>query len=98
MALPRRTFTCLIGERRYRKLFILSVEGIKIEHLYYARFNNKNSVVRLKCLKGKHVSSPSHVLARMEKYLKDEGLKASDEAWLVVDKDQWTDKQAFTAL
>lgn len=29
----------------------------------------------------------------MESYLKEEGLKASDEAWLVVDKDQWTEEQ-----
>jgi hypothetical protein len=34
-----------------------------------------------------------NVLARMESYLKEEGLKASDEAWLVVDKDQWTEEQ-----
>jgi len=93
MALLRRNFTRALGERRYRKIFILSVEGIKTEHLYFARFNNENSVVRLKCLKGKHDSSPPHVLARMESYLKEEGLKASDEAWLVVDKDQWTEEQ-----
>ena len=29
----------------------------------------------------------------MRKHLRKEALKASDEAWLVVDKDQWTDDQ-----
>ncbi len=29
----------------------------------------------------------------MEKHLKEEGLKKSDEAWLVTDKDQWNDDQ-----
>ena len=29
----------------------------------------------------------------MENHLKNEGLRRSNEAWLVVDKDEWTDKQ-----
>ncbi len=29
----------------------------------------------------------------MEEHLKEKGLNKSDEAWLVVDKDQWTDNQ-----
>jgi len=29
----------------------------------------------------------------MTDHLESEGLKSSDEAWLVVDKDQWTDEQ-----
>ena len=29
----------------------------------------------------------------MTDHLESEGLKPSDEAWLVVDKDQWTDEQ-----
>ncbi len=89
----RRKFSRPLGERRYRKIFILAVEGIKTEPQYFAVFNDQNSVIRVNCLKGKHDSSPPQVLARMENYLKKEGLKKSDEAWLVVDKDQWTDEQ-----
>ena len=29
----------------------------------------------------------------MEQYLEDEEIKNSDEAWLVVDRDQWTEQQ-----
>lgn len=29
----------------------------------------------------------------MSDHLESEGLKSSDEAWLVVDKDQWTEEQ-----
>lgn len=29
----------------------------------------------------------------MKKYIRNKGLKNSDEAWLVVDKDQWTNQQ-----
>ena len=42
------------------------------------------------CLKGKG-SSPLQVLGRMKNYIKQEGLKVSDEAWLIVDKDQWSE-------
>lgn len=78
----RRKFSRPLGERRYRKIFILAVEGIKTEPLYFAVFNDQNSVIRVNCLKGKHDSSPPQVLARMESHLKKEGLKKSDEAWL----------------
>ncbi len=89
----RRKFSRPLGERRYRKIFILAVEGIKTEPQYFDVFNDQNSVIRVNCLKGKHDSSPPQVLTRMENHLKKEGLKKSDEAWLVVDKDQWTDEQ-----
>lgn len=89
----RRKFSRPLGERRYRKIFILAVEGIKTEPQYFAIFNDQNSVIRVNCLKGRHDSSPPRVLARMEKHLKKERLKKSDEAWLVVDKDQWTHEQ-----
>jgi len=32
------------------------------------------------------------VLSRMEEYIKQEGVKPSDEAWLIVDRDQWDEK------
>ena len=89
----RRKFSRLLGERRYRKIFVLAVEGRKTEPQYFTIFNDQESVIRINCLKSKHDSAPPQVLARMEKHLKKEGLKKSDEAWLVVDKDQWTDKQ-----
>ena len=93
MPSKRRKFSRPLGERRYRKIFVLAVEGSKTEPQYFAIFNDQNSVIRVNCLKSKHDSAPPQVLARMEKHLKKEGLKKSDEAWLVVDKDQWTDEQ-----
>jgi uncharacterized protein YpiB (UPF0302 family) len=74
-------------------LFVIAVEGAKTEPQYFATLNNQQSVIRVNCLKGKHDSSPPQVLRRMEDHLKREALKKSDEAWLVVDKDQWTDGQ-----
>ncbi len=89
----RRKFQRPLGQRRYRKLFVIAVEGAKTEPQYFATLNNQQSVIRVNCLKGKHDSSPLQVLRRMQDHLKKEALKKSDEAWLVVDKDQWTNGQ-----
>ena len=93
MRTKRRRFQRPLGELRYRKLFVIAVEGVKTERQYFAIFNNRQSVIRVNCLKQRNDSSPPQVLKRMEDHLRAEELKPSDEAWLVVDKDQWTDEQ-----
>ncbi len=94
MPQKRRTFQRLLGNRRYKKLFIISVEGSKTEPQYFALFNESESIVLVKCLKGKGTdSAPTHVLKRIESYLRKESLKKTDEAWIVVDKDNWTEDQ-----
>lgn len=87
-----RRFQRPLGERRCRKLFVIATEGSVTEPLYFSIFNNRESVIKVKCLK-RGASAPKHVLARMKKYIRDETLRATDEAWLVVDKDQWKDEQ-----
>jgi hypothetical protein len=93
MPLKRRNFQRPLGGQHYRKLFVIAVEGVKTEPQYFSIFNVKRSVIQVNCLKGNNNSSPLHVLKRMKDYLKQKELKSSDEAWLVVDKDQWTDEQ-----
>lgn len=93
MASKRRSFKRPIGKRRYRKLFVISAEGKKTEPQYFAIFNNKSSVVHVHCLKPKGGSSPDKVLKRMRNYIRDESIRKTDEAWLVVDKDDWSNEQ-----
>lgn len=88
----RRRFRRPPGKRRYRKLFLIATEGVKTEPQYFAIFNDHDSVVHVKCLRSKH-HSPTEVLRRMEDHLRRDNLLASDEAWLVIDKDQWKDEQ-----
>lgn len=95
MAEPRR-FKRSLGTLRYRRMFILATEGAKTEPQYFYLFNNTETVIHVKCLKSGSKSSPLQVLARMEKHLKNENLRPEDEAWLVVDKDEWTDGQLQT--
>lgn len=93
MPSKRRKFERYLGQRRYRKMFVLAVEGVKTEPQYFTLFNNQQTVIWVHCLKGGQESSPPQVLKRMENHLKREALRSSDEAWLVVDRDQWTDQQ-----
>ena len=89
----RRKFRRQSSERRYRKMFVLATEGSKTESQYFSIFNDQNHTVHIKFLRGGDRSAPRQVLKRMRDYLKEVDLRDSDEAWLVVDKDQWTDKQ-----
>lgn len=93
----RRTYTRRVGNRRYRKLFIISTEGTNTERQYFSMFNNKAATIRVKCLKSKSGgTAPEHVLKRIKKHLKDERLQKTDEAWIVVDKDDWSEVQLKT--
>jgi hypothetical protein len=78
MPQKRRKFQRSLGERPYKKLFVLAVEGVKTEPQYFGIFNNQHSVIRVTCLKGGHGSSPLHVLKRMKEYLRQEELRISD--------------------
>jgi len=89
----RRKFQRPQATRNYRKLFVIATEGDKTAHQYFALFSNRTTTVTVKCLKSRDESSPPKVLKRMKDYIEDKGLKRTDEAWLVVDKDQWRDDQ-----
>lgn len=94
----RRQFRRPLGERRYRKLFLVAVEGAKTEPQYFGLLNVGNAVVRVECIPGDESTSPPQVLARLKERIKKSGLLKTDEAWLVVDKDDWTDDQLVPLL
>jgi hypothetical protein len=89
----RRNFQRLPATRNYRKLFVIATEGDKTEPQYFALFSSQTTTVLVRCLRSRDESSPPQVLKRMKDYIRDKGLKHTDEAWLVVDKDQWRDDQ-----
>lgn len=91
MAQVRRRFERELGERRYKKLFVIAAEGSQTEQQYFSLFTT--AVVRVECLRSGKASSPPQVLARMRRRLKEINLRPEDEAWLVIDKDQWLDAQ-----
>jgi len=91
--LARRRFSRPLGERRYKRMFVLATEGAETEPRYFKIFEDGDKVIHVQLLKGGHKSSPPQVLKRMDAYLRKEGLRPEDEAWLVVDTDQWTELQ-----
>lgn len=93
MKFGRRRFQSSQKTRFLHKMFVISTEGQKTEQQYFELFNDRKSVIRIHCLKCKSDSSPKQVLNRIKIYLREEKLLPSDEAWVVVDKDMWTDEQ-----
>ena len=78
-------------------MFLIATEGAKTEPQYFACFNafdEFSSTVHVKCIRKRQgASSPQHVLKAMKQHLADNNIKNSDEAWLVIDKDRWTEPQ-----
>lgn len=94
MSNKKRNFQRPLGERRYRRLFVIAVEGVKTEPQYFSIFNDsEQNIIRIKCPKANNRSSPIQVLKRMKIYLENEDIKKTDEAWLVVDQDEWLENQ-----
>ena len=89
----RRSFTRPLGTRRYKRLFLIATEGNKTEPQYFALLNEEVVLVQVQVVKGQHDSAPKHVLSRMEEHVRKQRLLAGDEAWLVIDKDQWSQEQ-----
>lgn len=89
----RRKFNRQSTGHDYKKLFVIVTEGVKTEKQYFSLFSKSTQVIRVKCLDSGHGSSPKHVLRRMKKQIRKESLHSVDEAWLVVDKDEWSDEQ-----
>ena len=79
------------GKRRYARIYFISTEGAVTEPQYFNRF--KSDSIRIECIRAIGNSSPQGVLQRMVKRLDCMSLRAGDEAWLVVDKDRWSDEQ-----
>lgn len=73
-------------------MFVLSTEGTNTEPQYFSMFNDDRTVVHVKLLRPRS-PAPEAVLGEMKRYLRQEDLRTSDAAWLVVDKDHWTDVQ-----
>jgi len=84
-ALSRKT-----GGRRYKRVFLISCEGSVTEPEYFDFFQ-RHAII--KCLRAKGKSAPQAVLERMNKEFDRTPFRKGDEAWLVVDKDDWNDSQ-----
>ena len=68
--------------------------GERTEPQYFSLFNDMQAIVRIMCLNRQKGSAPLRVKKSMEDYLvaRKMDFRPDDEAWLVVDKDNWPDE------
>ena len=79
----------------YVRCVLASTEGCVTEplYLYLLQRTLLENRIQFDLLFEKGKSDPGHVLRRMEERLDKTALRPGDEAWLVVDRDRWTDEQ-----
>lgn len=85
-------------ERRYKKLFLIATEGQCTEKEYFSECLawSESKLVRVAVLTSKGETSPKQVLKRLKDELKAEKLIVGDEAWVVVDRDNWDEASLNT--
>ena len=79
------------GQRRYKRMFVIVAEGTVTEREYFQLLNDQ-SIIHVKCLKNRNNLPPREALRCVNEYVRKEGLKKADEAWVVVDKDSWNEE------
>ena len=90
------------GTRRYKRLFLIAAEGAKTEKSYFERnIRPLNDQIIIEVVdKPTHASSPLDVQKILASAIKKESgaLRAGDEAWIVIDRDQWKPKAIQAAI
>jgi len=77
-----------MGQRHYKRMFVIVAEGTVTEQEYFQLLNDE-SIICVKCLKNRSNLTPKEALLRVREHIRKEGLRKTDEAWVVVDKDSW---------
>lgn len=91
------------GKRKIRKVIHVLPEG-QSERDYLAMDVIQAAVqsgerVALKLVKGhKGQTDPASLVRQMKSHLRKEDFRSDDEAWLVIDVDEWTDEQFACAI
>ena len=81
------------GKRKLKPTFVLSTEGAKTEPSYFTKISEmcgKRIAVRYTRGRG---SDPGNVLQSMKRHLDEKPLDSRDQAWLVVDRDEWPPRE-----
>jgi hypothetical protein len=58
-----------LGERAYKKLYVIVTEGAKTEPQYFSIFNHDEMLFRIKCIDSKSASAPPKLLGIMKRFL-----------------------------
>lgn len=85
------------GEPQYslKPRFVIAMEGDSTELDYFSNLQKYCPLITIKSIRSKHHSSPKNVLRKMKEFLRSHPLQGQDQAWIVVDRDQWPEVQLF---
>ena len=73
-----------------KRIIVIAAEGEVTEPQYFSHLNSMSqSTVIVMVPNLGNGSDPKSVLKRMEKYLRENPLEENDEAWIVLDQDDW---------
>ncbi len=96
---PRRPFRRREwGKGKYPERYVLATEGSETEPDYFEMIQDKfgeGFSFFFDFAKSRNIRKPDPVntLKFMKKELKEKELKRDDEAWIIVDRDEWTEEQ-----
>lgn len=81
----------------YKKI-VIAMEGNKTEPKYFEEVKKKFKASTLNIIllnrdNTDNRSAPIHVIKQLNSYKKDNRFLRTDELWLVIDKDRWTEEQ-----
>ncbi len=77
-----------------KRVIVIATEGMVTEPQYFQKLNSMSTDTTFYVVENYgNASSPKAVLKRMKKYLRENPLGKDDEAWIVIDRDQWSDAE-----
>jgi hypothetical protein len=88
MSFLKNRYTRPQPHRTIGKLFVICTEGSVTEPQYFNHFKDR-WCVNIKVIKKQTASDPNSVIEAIETYIKSKGIDEEDEAWIVIDKDNW---------
>ena len=82
-------------EPRYalKPRFVIAMEGDSTELDYFSNLQKYCPLITIKSIRSRHHSSPKNVLRKMRELLRSNPLQRQDQAWIVIDRDQWPEDQ-----
>jgi len=92
MLIKKRDFRRVSNIRNVKKIFVIATEGEKTEPIYFNDLKAllRNPIVYVAVLERQSsASSPNHVLNELDKFKSHFELKSDDELWILIDKDNW---------
>lgn len=83
--------------REQSKAFIIATEGNITEIEYFEKFKRKRGI-SIRIVPKETNSSPKDVLKKLKQYIKNHNLDHGDEAWIVIDRDDWPTEQITSVV